>query len=258
MRAMTDQLPTTALVPATLFSSTSLPLRDQFDAWRERISVIFNVAPLETELAEGFPVEALAYHLGDLILTRTRFEAQRFVRTKPRARTDMLDHYLVQFYNEGGYRGELDGESIEIRAGSVSVLDLARTTETRASAAECVSLIVPRDVMHQLVPRTINLHGAVLDSGNGRLFSTYLFSLLRQLPTTKESQAPYIAHATCNLLAACLMPTFGQLDGCREPVEQLREAHERIAGCLRFSGPSVDPKPESDGFDDWIRALRST
>lgn len=255
---MNDQLSTSPLVPSTLFASTSLPVRDQFEAWQDRISVIFNVEPIETGIQDGFPAEALAYHLGDLILARTRFEAQRFVRMKQRARSDMLDHYLVQFYNEGGYSGELDGESIEIRAGMVSVLDLARSTQTRATAAECVSLVVPRDVMHQLVPRAVNLHGAVLDTGNGRLFSNYLFSLLRQLPTTQQSQATHIARATCHLLAACLLPTAGKLDRSCEfgAAEELNELRERISGCLHLPGPSAAPTSKHENFDDWIRALR--
>lgn len=250
---MTHQPPTAPLVSSTLFASTTLPAQDQFDAWRERISVIFNVEPLDVSLDEGFVAEAHAYHLGDLILARTRFEAQRFVRTKQQTRSDMLDHYLVQFYNEGGYVGELGGEPIEIRAGSVSVLDLARTTDTRASSAECVSLVVPRDVMHQLLPRAVNLHGAVLDAGNGRLLSTYLFSLLRQLPTTEQSQAPHIARATCNLLAACLLPTASKLspeygEGCA--------MQEHAPGCLRVPRSDVELQSVDATFDDWIRALR--
>lgn len=255
MPAMINQPAIAPLVSSTLFVSTDLAERDQFDAWRERISVIFDVEPLETSIAEGFVAEALAYHLGDLILTRTRFEAQRFMRTDRRARSDMLDHYLVQFYNEGGYIGELDGEAIEMRAGSVSVLDLARVTHTRATAAECVSLVVPRDVMHQLVPRAVTLHGTLLDSGNGRLFSTYMFSLLRQLPTTEQSQAPHIARATCHLLAACLLPMCESLSP--HDAEARSTIREAFPECLRMPGPSTAPRSQNATFDEWIRTLRA-
>ncbi len=216
------------------------------------MSVIFNVEPVDA-LHEGFVAEAQAFHLGDLILARTRFEAQRFVRTEQQVRSDRLDHYLVQFYNEGGYVGVLDGEPIEIKAGSVSVLDLTRTTITRASSAECVTLVVPRDVMHKLLPRAVNLHGAVLDAGNGRLLSTYLVSLLRQLPTTEQSQAPHIARATCSLLAACLLPTVNRLS-TEEGESSTTQAH--APECLHVPRSDVALQPAHAMFDDWIRSLR--
>lgn len=218
------------------------------------MSVVFNVEPVEPSLEEGFVAEAQAFHLGDLILARTRFEAQRFVRTEEQVRSDKLDHYLVQFYNEGGYVGELDGRPIEIKAGTVSILDLTRTTITRASSAECVSLVVPRDVMHDLLPRAVNLHGAVLDAGNGRLLSSYLVSLLRQLPTTEQSQAPHIARATCSLLAACLLPTVNRLSA---KSDHASTTPAPIPERTHLKRSDVAPQSVHAMFDDWIRSLRS-
>jgi len=117
-----------------------------------------------------------------------------------------------------------------------------------------VSLVVPRDVMHQLVPRSADLHGAILDSGNGRLFSTYLFSLLRQLPKTEQSQVPHIARATCHLLAACLLPACGQTSFAE--IDHPSACREAFAGCLHLRGPDVAPHSPNAMFDDWIRTLR--
>jgi hypothetical protein len=249
----------TSLVPSTVFTSMSLPPGDQFDAWRERISVVFNVEPLETSFHDGFPAEALAYHLGELILVRTHFEAQRFVRTRLHARSDQLDHYLVQFYNQGGYTGAVGEKPIEIRPGSLSILDLARTTETRATAAECVTLVVPRDLMHEVLPRSANLHGVVLDPGNGRLFSTYLISLLRQLPATEARQAPLIVAATLDLLAACLLPTLDQLGASSKlsDVMRFRDVRKRMQRVWQASLRSAGSVTPQENFDDWVRALRA-
>lgn len=257
-------------IPSTHFVSTEFCLRDQFDAWRERISVIFNVDPLADSNIDGFPAEALAFHLGELLLVRTRFDAQRFTRTSKRIRSDMLDHYLVQYYSEGGYVGEVEGDEIEIRPGAVSVLDLARATQTRATEAQCVSLVIPRDVMNELLPSSINLHGVVLDAGNSRLFSTYLTSLLRQLPTAAMKQAPHIARATCNLLTACLLPSLERLDAIREPIKAARLLEERSghhpSALCRDPSVAIRRKPATGGesvsledvqFDDWVRALRA-
>ena len=44
------------VVPSTQFLTHDLPGRDQFDAWREVISVVFNVEPLD---GAGVSVETL-------------------------------------------------------------------------------------------------------------------------------------------------------------------------------------------------------
>lgn len=248
---MPSALADTPRVPSTLFETTSFLARDQFDAWRERISVVFDVDTLEMPSSAGFLAMALGFHLGDLVLTRTRFEGQRFARSAARARADNLDHYLVQLYTEGGYTGVVDDNEIKIRAGSVSILDLARPTRTRASAAECISLVVPRDTLDPLLPRRVNLHGVVLDSGNSRLFSSYLLSLLRQLPTTELSQAPHIARATCSLLAACLMPKLDELP------RSVEATHRDPSISIQSRPRSKVDLSEKDNFDDWIRMLRA-
>lgn len=127
---MTSAPADTSLIPSTSFETTVFQAREQFDAWREYISFVFKVSPVEMPRDDGFLAVAQGFHLGDLVLARTRFEAQRFVRTAQHARVDLLDHYLVQLYTEGGYTGEVDGKPIEVRPGMLSILDLARTTKT--------------------------------------------------------------------------------------------------------------------------------
>lgn len=208
-------------IPCSRFASEEFTAVDQFDAWRERISVVFNVEPLAPSVAGGFMARAQAFHLGELVMVNTRFAGQRFIRTPQQARRDWLDHYLVQFYRHGGYVGAIGGEEAAIPAGSVSVLDLARPLDTRATAAECVSLVVPRDVMESVLPDTDGLHGAVLNDGCAGLLGDYLTSLERRLPTLAVAQAPHIVRATCDLIAACVLPSAGNLDRARDALDPL-------------------------------------
>lgn len=215
-------------VPSTSFLTEAFQANDQFDAWREVISVVFNVAPLEPEAAgHGFFALARAFHLGDLVLVNTRFDAQRFLRTPRDIRTDWLDHYLVQFYREGGYVGLAGGEQLEIAPGSVSVLDLAQPVDTRASAAECLSLVVPRDLMESVVPHGEGLHGRILDNAAGGLLGDHLASLERRLPGLEASQTPDIVRATCHLVGACLRPTADGIARSREQIDALLVARIR-------------------------------
>ena len=222
-------------IPATHFETASLDADDQFEAWREVISVVFDVAPaLGQRRTTGFAATAHAFHMGELLLVDTRFEGQQFLRTPRQLRTDWLDHFLVQYYREGGYVGEVGGEGMEILPGSVSVLDLAQPLHTHATAAECLSLVVPRDVMAALVPSAEALHGKVLEGAASRLLGDHLASLERELPRVPATQAPEIAAASGLLMAACLRPSADAAAAARPHLDPLLLARARryIDVCL--------------------------
>ena len=231
-------------MPSTQFLTEGLPGRDQFDAWREVISVVFNVEPLDDAAGRGFAARANAFHLGELVLVNTRFDGQRFVRTSRQVRTDWLDHYLVQFYRHGGYVGEAGGDGIEIAPDSVSVLDLAQPVRTRATAAECVSLVVPRDVMDRLVPNAEGLHGRVLEGAASALLGDHFTSLERRLPGLDAAHAPDVMRATCHLMAACLHPTAGRLEQSRVALDGLLLGRARHFIDARIEAPGdADVEP---------------
>lgn len=199
-------------VASTTFRTVDHDAGDQFDAWQDRISAIFNVAPRDNDITRGFNAEATAFHLGELVLVNCRFEPQQFIRTPTQLRRDNMDHYLVQLYRHGGYVGVLGTDEIDIRPGSVSILDLSQPLHTHALAAENVSLVVPRDIMDTLVPDAENLHGKILDNDNAGLIADHFGSLERRLPAMAAERAPHIANATCELLAACLHPSRKNLE----------------------------------------------
>jgi AraC-like DNA-binding protein len=204
-RPMTKS-PSSPLVPRTRFETSAFHGCDQFDAWRELISVAFNVDPLDASIADGFRATLDGFHLGDIVLMQGRFVAQRFVRTATRARSDMLDHFLVHVFKEGGYRGDVDGRNVEVPSGAVAIFDLARAVDVRAEASDCMALVVPRDLLEPVLPAGTSLHGLTLDAGGSALLSSYLNALCDQLPTAQTRQAGHLARATVGLLAACILP----------------------------------------------------
>lgn len=208
-------------IPSTSFRSDAYPPADQFEAWREQISVVFDVAPLSKK-ARGFKAEADAFHLGEIVLARTRFDEQRFERSSKQLRSDLLDHYLVQLYHRGRYLGEADDRKLEIRAGTVSVLDMAHPVRTQASSADCTTLIVPRDMMQEALRSSGDLHGLIIEGASGALLADYIVALERRLPQLEGEQAPHIVQATCDLLAACIRPTAEQQERAKDQIRALQ------------------------------------
>lgn len=75
-------------------------------------------------------------------------------------------------------------------------------------AGEVISLAVPR---HLLPSQTARLHGHALTSGAARLFSDYLLSLFRNLPSLRTEDIPNVVQSTLLLLAAAIAPTTDAL-----------------------------------------------
>jgi AraC-like DNA-binding protein len=209
-------------LPSTAFATTQSSGEDRFEAWRSGISVLFDVAPLtQSAPLEDFQARVEAVHLGQLLLGDLRFGAQRFARNQARAAQDGLDHYLVQWYRDGGFIGQhSDQDDLRVRAGDVVVFDMARTQQTVAQGSRVLSLIVPRALGDEAFAGGANPHGTVLrsDSIFGGLLADHLNALHRRLPSIGMDQADDVVRATTHMLAACIRPSQRTLAEARAEV----------------------------------------
>jgi AraC-like DNA-binding protein len=211
-----------AKLPFSQFSTGNLSSREQFDAWHDSISVIFDVAPLAQHRVDtGFQASVRAYHLGGLLISQVDFDGQRFFRDKRRAIADGLDHYLVQLYATGGLIGACGDRERVLRAGDVQILDLAQPNITAAKASGTIAIVVPRDTLRRALPTAGDLHGLVLrgDSGTGGLLADYMRSLVGRADAITMADAPLIAQATTDMIAACSHSTAETVERARTAIE---------------------------------------
>jgi AraC-like DNA-binding protein len=209
-------------LPFSLFTTGHLSPREQFEAWHESISVIFDVAPLaQSRLDKGFQAMVRGYHLGGLLVSQVDFEGQRFLRDKRRAIADGLDHYLVQLYATGGLIGACGDRERVLRPGDVQILDLAQPNITAAKASGTIAIVVPRDTLRRALPTAGDLHGLVLrgDSGTGGLLADYMRSLVARADAITMADAPLIAQATTDMIAACSYSTAETVERARTAIE---------------------------------------
>lgn len=219
----------TGKLPFSLFTTGHLRPRDQFEAWHESISVIFDVAPLaDRQPQSGFHAMVRGYHLGGLLISQVDFEGQRFVRDKRKTTLDGLDHYLVQLYATGGLVGEAADRERVLRPGDVQILDLTQSNVTKAKASGTVAIVVPRDTLRQAMPAVGDLHGLILrgDSGMGGLLGDYMRSLVGRADAITMADAPFVAQATIDMIMACFQSTAETLARARASME--RTTRERI------------------------------
>lgn len=211
-----------AKLPFTHFSTGHLQPRNQFDGWRDSVSVVFDAAPLaERRAGDGFAASVRAHHLGALVVTQVDFDGQRFLRDKRRAAADGLDHYLVQLYASGGLVGTADDRERVLRAGDLQILDLGRPSATEARASATIAIVVPRDTLRRALPLAGDLHGLVLrrDGSAGGLLADYMRALAARADTIAVADAAAIASATTGMIAACFHTTAETRARARTQIE---------------------------------------
>jgi len=74
-----------------IFATRALSPRDQFEAWREWYSSVFEVIPTDP-ISDGFPGEIRLWNLGGLAISRTIAGSSQISPTKRHVSRDPVDH----------------------------------------------------------------------------------------------------------------------------------------------------------------------
>lgn len=228
-------------VPCSHFSTRDMPDVDRFDAWRDKISVIFDVARIGAPGSSSFEASVDAYQIGGLVITDSMQGEQAYENTPKRIRRTGIDLIQIGFYRSGGYAGEAGGFTIKGEPGDVQIIDFARPIVTVEPASDMVCLFVPREFLQARIGDLDGLHGARLEPTSSGAIANYLALLAERLPNMPEEDGEAEANATLELISACLRPTANLLHEAQSPIQQvmLRRAKQIIEANIR--SPRLTP-----------------
>jgi AraC-like DNA-binding protein len=208
-----------------LVPSRQLMSRDP-DFWRYRVGVMF-----ETEFAPDVPfhVRVDSTQLGRLIISEMQTSRFHYARRIRKMRTDMLDHLMVRV-DDFGDRSEL------------RIIDMGQEiAEFRQISARNTSIIVPRDVMSEIVKDPARLNGVIVPDAGIELLKHFMSALPRYAPGLRNDQAEGVAGTLMNLMAATLS---GKSDGVERGRQALAQAAlQRAQDYIRrhIGDPALSP-----------------
>jgi AraC-like DNA-binding protein len=230
--------------PFSVFTTDQHSSGDRFEAWRQSISVIFEVEPAAKNPPKGFSASVRTYNLGEILVSGTWFGAQRFKRDARKISADGLDHYLVQLYDTGSLAGSTIRRDMNVRPGDIQIVDLARPHVSTVHDSSTILAVVRRDLMTKVLPAGADLHGVVLRGGRGSggLLADYMRSLFSRLESIDASTAPFLARATVQMIAACVQSSADA--GARAPVQIEGVIAERLKRYIEQNLGSRDLSPE--------------
>lgn len=188
-----------------------------FQAWSGTVASVYDLDVAREDLTD-FKFGFSAWHFGSLILGASQSEAIRFWRSPQTIARSGIDHYLVQVYEEGGFRSHVEGRDMMIEPGDVWIVDLSRTVRNDQAKFRSTNLAIPRSVLAPLLPDPDALHGLKLsrNSPTGGLLSRYLSDLSVKARQMTPEEANSVAQSTVHLIAGCAGPSIDAAELARD------------------------------------------
>ena len=233
--------PGMATIPSNVVDTDAVPQRERFDLWRAVLSATHEAQLPDASDPAAFRAFARGWHLGQSLVVETRVTAQHLSRSPGTIRADQIDHYIIRLQRRGLWQGDADGRAVEVGAGGVMVLDMARPTVALGTDIDNVNLLVPRDMLDAVLA-PFDLHGLVVQGAMAELLRSHLAVLTASLPQIPLAAAPGIGRATCSLVAACLAPSRDALARAQAPLELARLALIRRYIDRHLASPDLSPE----------------
>ncbi len=161
-----------------VFSSKTVESARRSDCWREMTRPIFDIGMPDNNHNGVIEGELSSRSNGELLIGRTTFSAQSFVRSRQKIQTTGLDGYVLQLFVEGSMRGNVGENCVHVRCGDLYILDLSRACENHTSAGSRLTMMIERSRLERLVGRA-NLHGMIFrrDQPINRLLTDFMTEL---------------------------------------------------------------------------------
>jgi AraC-like DNA-binding protein len=204
-----EEVATDQKLPAYKMAGSSLAPEDNFLGWRDALGPLFDIDLNGVGSAKVFRADFATYFMGPMVLGTGDCTAQNYNRTARTIARSGVDPFLIQLYTRGGFTGTADGQEMEVKAGDVCVLDMARNLATYSPRSANISLVVPRSLLAPLIKDVDTLHGTVLTPSMpfGGVIADYIRSLRARIENMTFDEANALATSTVSLMATCLSPS---------------------------------------------------
>ena len=229
------------LVPSVVIDTDRASPRERFSLWRDALAATHQVTLPEGCEPKRFSANARGWHLGSSLMLEARSTPQALLRSPRTIRADQIDHYVICVQKSGCWSGGFAGNTVAAGPGSVTVIDMARSTDVRTSDIESINLLLSRDALDDLLP-PVDMHGLVLRNGMAGVIRSHVSGLAANLSRLQIPDARRISDATLSLVAACLAPSRETVAGARVSFETALIADIRSYIDRHLDSPQLSPR----------------
>lgn len=223
-----------------VFSTRTLPSRQQREAWRAWFNPVFDLSWEREEAEQPFEAESVTWSAGGTILSRVRAPKLHSLRGPQHIRRDPTDHWVIAIGNGASDITLAEGE-LHVPASVPFLISLGDPVESRREADDRLHLYLPRDRFAALAPQLDRVRGQSIDGGLGQLLADYLRLLERSLPGLPAEDLAKLGDAVQAMVAACVAPTAARTAEAAAQVDLTRLERVRQAIRRRLHSATLTP-----------------
>lgn len=220
------------------FTTTDLPIREQFDAWQGWFEGVFNVALAEGET--GFPASSVVWTLDEFGLSHVKAPALTAVRDTALLRSNPIDHWVITLGQRRTIGSSGADITLDVPASVPYVASLGRELVSQRSHDERLQLYLPRDSFRELAPLLDAAQAQALNTPLGRLLGDYIGLLQRSFVELEAGDMPRLTNAVRAMVLACAGPSSDRLDLASSQINLTRREKVRQFIDMNLREPALD------------------
>jgi AraC-like DNA-binding protein len=220
------------------YATTSLPTREQFEAWHSWYASLVDTVSLNPP-EKGFPATSLIWRMENLAVTRVSAPAIRTLRTRTLIRRNPIDHWIISVNQRGTFDIKTPETSLSLRAGVPVIIAMTDEMETVKSDYARVQLYLSRDGFQRIAALLDAARTTPLDGPEGVLLADYIGVLARNLPDLPPEDGPRLGKAVEAMLSACLAPTADRIAAAGQQMNLMLLERVRRAVRVHLRAPSL-------------------
>ncbi len=226
---------------AHTFSTASLPIPQQLDAWRAWYDTVFDVAPA-TAPETPFVATNANWAVRGVTLSRVGSPANTVSRSRSVIRRNAVDHWVVTLSRNTVTRLHTLDTPLEVAPGTPFILSFGdQSLIERESDDERLQLILARDNFQSIAPLLDAARGIALEPTGARMLADYMQVLDQQVPTLEADCADRLGGAVEAMLRACLAPSVEARNAARDQVRLTLMERVRKAVAAHLRSPTLGP-----------------
>lgn len=222
------------------FTTHTLPVPDQLEAWRYWFHSVFDVMPRQWP-ASGFAAESVLWNLDGLALSRVTAPAIKVTRTKALIRQNPVDHWVITLGRRVATAVRTEDVSLEAPAGVPFVVSLGNDLTSERSQDDRLQLYLARDSFGEIAPMLDAARGTTLNTPLGHLLADYMLVLERNLPDLTPDDLSRLTGAVRAMVGACITPSTDRMAIAAGQIGLGRLERVRRAVRNHLRSPSLGP-----------------
>ena len=191
----------------------------------ETLDPVFRTTMATPERLDEFRASLATYFMGPALFFAAELlgTTYRFARDPGHIARSGLDLVFVQVTVDGSDLRTINGETMLVEAGDISLFDLSRPMQSETQHCRNLTLVLPRHLLFGKEGQNDALHGLLLkrSSSTARLIGSHLRALFADLTDITPAEAPAIVAATANLVTNLVGP---QVAARNQPSSTVRGA----------------------------------